>query len=137
MAHGVGDNMSHPVDRHVGRRVAEKRVSLGHNQNALGKALGVTFQQIQKYEKGTNRISASRLWDTARFLQVEVGYFFDGLSNDAMTGLSEASVALVGQPTRHTVEISRLALRLNARQQKLTLNLIRDMIEPGDGREAA
>ena len=54
-----GEDGPHPVDRHVGRRVCEKRIGLGYNQSDLGRALGLTFQQIQKYEKGANRISAS------------------------------------------------------------------------------
>ena len=61
MARGKGEDGPHPVDRHVGRRVCEKRISLGYNQSDLGRALGLTFQQVQKYEKGTNRISASKL----------------------------------------------------------------------------
>ena len=74
MARGTADGGPHPVDRHVGRRVCEKRISLGYNQSDLGKALGLTFQQIQKYEKGANRVSASKLWDIARFFKVDIGY---------------------------------------------------------------
>ncbi len=64
------EDCPHPVDRHVGRRVVEKRMALGHTQTDLAKALGLTFQQIQKYEKGANRISASKLWDMARRVQI-------------------------------------------------------------------
>ncbi|KAK0349776.1 hypothetical protein LTR94_031714, partial [Friedmanniomyces endolithicus] len=67
----------HPVDRHVGRRVQEKRLGLGLSQTALGKAVGVSFQQMQKYEKGQNRISASKLFEIADFLNVGIPYFFD------------------------------------------------------------
>ena len=73
MARGKGEDGPHPVDRHVGRRVCEKRLALGYNQSDLGRALGLTFQQIQKYEKGANRVSASKLWDIARFFKVEIG----------------------------------------------------------------
>ncbi|MGH7018335.1 MAG: helix-turn-helix domain-containing protein, partial [Brevundimonas sp.] len=71
MVRGAAEGGPHPVDRHVGRRVCEKRVALGYNQSDLGRALGLTFQQIQKYEKGANRVSASKLWDIARFFKVD------------------------------------------------------------------
>jgi transcriptional regulator with XRE-family HTH domain len=66
------------VDTHVGTRVRMRRVMLGVTQEALAGALGVTFQQVQKYEKGTNRISASRLQHISQILQVPVPFFFDG-----------------------------------------------------------
>ncbi len=69
-----------PVDRHVGARVKMRRVYVGLSQEKLGEALGVTFQQIQKYEKGANRIGASRLQLAAKVLGVPVNYFFDGAS---------------------------------------------------------
>jgi len=114
----------------VGRRVCEKRISLGYNQSDLGRALGLTFQQIQKYEKGANRISASKLWDIARFFKVDVGYFFQGLN--AQPGMAEGEA---GAPafdhdfpsTRYTIEIARLAPQLSSRQQKLALDMIREM----------
>ena len=68
-----------PVDIHVGARVRERRLSLGMSQDKLGKNLGLTFQQIQKYEKGTNRISASRLWGLSNLFGVSIEWFFDGL----------------------------------------------------------
>lgn len=67
-----------PVDRHVGSRVRMRRILIGMSQEKLGEALGLTFQQVQKYEKGTNRIGASRLQHIARHLGVPVEYFFDG-----------------------------------------------------------
>ncbi|GJD51313.1 hypothetical protein OPKNFCMD_4067 [Methylobacterium crusticola] len=67
-----------PVDRHVGHRVRVRRLLVGVSQEKLGDALGVTFQQIQKYEKGTNRISASRLQQIAEMLGVAVGFFYEG-----------------------------------------------------------
>lgn len=71
--------MGHPVDMHVGRRVRYRRWVVGMSQQALAAELGVTFQQIQKYEIGANRISASRLWAIARLLGVPVEFFFEGL----------------------------------------------------------
>lgn len=135
MVRGVGEDGPHPVDRHVGRRVCEKRISLGYNQSDLGRALGLTFQQIQKYEKGANRISASKLWDIARFFKVDVGYFFQGLG--AQAGMAEGEAAPFDHDfpsTRYTIEISRLAPQLSSRQQKLALDMIREMTgKPDEG----
>jgi transcriptional regulator with XRE-family HTH domain len=71
------------TDVHVGRRVRMRRMMLGMSQEKLGDALGITFQQVQKYEKGTNRISASRLQRIAEVLQVVVPFFFEGLPDGA------------------------------------------------------
>ncbi len=129
MARGKGEDGPHPVDRHVGRRVCEKRISLGYNQSDLGRALGLTFQQIQKYEKGANRVSASKLWDIARFFKVDIGYFFEGL------GGGQPGMADDGAPTfdhdfpatRYTIEIARLTPQLPVAKQKLALELIRSL----------
>ncbi|MDR3571896.1 MAG: helix-turn-helix transcriptional regulator [Candidatus Pacebacteria bacterium] len=67
-----------PIDRHVGSRVRMRRILLGMSQEKLGEALGLTFQQVQKYEKGTNRIGASRLQQISRTLNVPPAFFFDG-----------------------------------------------------------
>ena len=67
-----------PIDVHVGGRVRTRRLALGMSQEKLGTALGLTFQQVQKYEKGTNRVGASRLQHLARILQVSIGHFFEG-----------------------------------------------------------
>jgi transcriptional regulator with XRE-family HTH domain len=66
-----------PIDRHVGSRVRMRRIMLGMSQERLGEALGLTFQQVQKYEKGTNRIGASRLQQIAHILQIPVAFFFE------------------------------------------------------------
>lgn len=73
----------HPVDAHVGKRLRLRRNLLGMSQEALGKAVGLTFQQVQKYEKGTNRIGAGRLFDFAKILSVPIAYFFEGLEEGA------------------------------------------------------
>ena len=75
--------MKHPVDVHVGKRVRHRRWMVGMTQQQLAEKVGIKFQQIQKYETGMNRVSASRLWDIADSLDVPVGYFFDGLDGDA------------------------------------------------------
>ncbi len=71
------------VDDHVGKRVRERRREIGMSQTKLGNALGIAFQQIQKYEVGMNRVAAGRLWDIARILEVDVGYFFEGIERRA------------------------------------------------------
>jgi len=81
-----------PTDRHVGSRVRMRRMMLGMSQEKLGDALGLTFQQVQKYEKGTNRIGASRLQQIAHFLQVPVSFFFEGLP-DLPAGLEGTAEA--------------------------------------------
>jgi transcriptional regulator with XRE-family HTH domain len=75
--------LPNPVDRHVGSRLRSRRVEAGLSQEKLGEALGITFQQIQKYEKGLNRIGASRLQTAASVLSVSVNYFFEGAPQSA------------------------------------------------------
>lgn len=74
--------MKHPVDAHVGKRVRHRRWMMGMTQQQLGDKIGIKFQQVQKYETGMNRISASRLWDIAHALDVPIAYFFEGLETD-------------------------------------------------------
>ena len=74
------EHRASPIDVHVGSRVRLRRTLLGMSQEKLGEALGLTFQQIQKYERGVNRIGASRLFDLARVLDVPIGFFFDDMS---------------------------------------------------------
>lgn len=83
--------MAHVVDVHVGKRIRQRRWLVGMTQQKLAEAVGIKFQQIQKYETGANRVSASRLWDIADTLDVDVSFFFEGLKDEA-TG-SEASGA--------------------------------------------
>jgi transcriptional regulator with XRE-family HTH domain len=83
-----------PVDKHVGSRVRMRRMMLGMSQEKLGNNLGLTFQQVQKYEKGTNRIGASRLQQISHILQVSVSFFFEGAPTVGIgiraEGMSEA-----------------------------------------------
>lgn len=74
--------MAHPVDVHVGKRVRHRRWLIGMTQQQLAEKVGIKFQQIQKYETGANRISASRLWDIADALDVPVSFFFEGLEDE-------------------------------------------------------
>ena len=74
----MAKKVPNPIDVHVGSRVRIRRVELGMSQGKLGDALGITFQQVQKYEKGTNRMGASRLQHASQILNVAVAYFFEG-----------------------------------------------------------
>ncbi|XDA97562.1 helix-turn-helix transcriptional regulator [Sulfitobacter sp. LCG007] len=74
--------MTHVVDVHVGKRIRQRRWLVGMTQQRLAELVGIKFQQIQKYETGANRVSASRLWDIADALEVEVSFFFEGLKAD-------------------------------------------------------
>ena len=87
----------HKTDIHIGRRLRERRVSLGMSQSELAEKLGVSFQQVQKYESGANRISGSRLWDICTVLGIPVGYFFEGLD---------------GAPEEETKPLDRQSLEL-------------------------
>ncbi|QEX25300.1 hypothetical protein FRZ61_52470 [Hypericibacter adhaerens] len=69
-----------PIDVHVGARIRQRRTLLGMSQEKLGEAIGLTFQQVQKYERGANRVGSSRLFDLARVLDVPVSYFFEDMS---------------------------------------------------------
>ena len=90
----IAKKAPNPIDKHVGSRVRMRRMMLGMSQEKLGNSLGLTFQQVQKYEKGTNRIGASRLQQIAHILQVPVAFFFEGAPNVGgaarMEGMSEA-----------------------------------------------
>ena len=127
-----------PIDVEVGGKIKAQRRLAGMSQNILADRLGVTFQQIQKYEKGANRISASKLWDIARFFSVDVSYFFDGLSTRQGMAEDGAEAFVHDFPmTRQSIEISQLAPRLNPRQQKLVLEMMREMVTASEVAEPA
>lgn len=126
----------HPVDIHVGRRLRLKRTILGMSQEAVGKEIGVTFQQIQKYERGINRMGASRLFDFAKALGVPVSYFFEGYGDYAM---DEVSAYALGEPqagsyehekvnSRETLEVMRAYYRIKSPAlRKRIIELIKAM----------
>jgi transcriptional regulator with XRE-family HTH domain len=105
----------HPIDVHVGSRVRLRRTLLGMSQEKLGDAIGLTFQQVQKYERGANRIGASRLYDLSRVLDVPVSFFFD----DAPVGEAEPVSAAGG------VEEEPAPMELDPMAKRETLELVR------------
>jgi transcriptional regulator with XRE-family HTH domain len=119
-----------PIDRHVGARVRMRRMLAGVSQEKLGEALGVTFQQVQKYEKGSNRISASRLQQIAGILDVPVGFFFDGapVGDTPGGGFSDSvSSAYVSDflATSEGVQLTKAFVRItNARVRRRVIDLV-------------
>lgn len=124
-AKGEREHRASPIDAHVGARVRLRRTLLGMSQEKLGDALGLTFQQVQKYERGVNRIGASRLFDLARVLDVPIGFFFDDLppemggnvavrSRPALYGFAETQDGFDDENTnkRETLELVRAYYRI-------------------------
>lgn len=112
-----------PVDMYVGSRVRLRRTLLGMSQEKLGETVSLTFQQIQKYERGANRIGASRLYQLSQVLDVPVQFFYDGIENIAsgvvpVSGFSESEKPTFGEDTSHltrreTLELVRAYYRIS------------------------
>lgn len=118
------------VDRHVGNRVRMRRLLVSMSQEKLGELLGITFQQVQKYEKGSNRVSASRLYQIARVLGVPVQYFYDELKeDDGPSGFaeSEGADAIAGAlQSPDGVQIARIfSETTDPDKRKLILNAVK------------
>jgi len=135
----------HHVDRHVGRRLRLRRQLLGLSLERLGERLGLTFQQIQKYERGTNRLGASRLYEAARALEVDVGFFFadmaahDDVAAAAGERVEDAIVGSEGAPCpdvergRDTFELVRAFERIADRElRQRVLELVKAVAAAGD-----
>lgn len=107
--------MPHKVDVHVGKQLRMRRVMLGLSQETIGKAIGVTFQQVQKYERGVNRMGASRLYDFAKYLTIPVSYFFEGLEGMPATGVAEEPAPFEHDKmaSRETLEMMRAYYRIS------------------------
>jgi transcriptional regulator with XRE-family HTH domain len=128
--------ISDPIDVHVGSRVRLRRTLLGLSQERLGEAVGLTFQQIQKYERGANRIGASRMYDLAHVLDVPVSFFFDDMSDDvkqrdaAPMAVADDEDAPGAEPNplnrRETLELVRAYYRISsARVRKRMFELVK------------
>ncbi len=116
LGYGHGTGIPNPVDVHVGARLRQRRTLLGMNQTKLGSSIGLTFQQVQKYEKGTNRVSASRLYALSGTLDVPIEYFFSDMptavaASSPTLGRGRAKKLPSCQPdpvaTRETLELVR------------------------------
>jgi len=118
--------VKHPVDVHVGKRIRHRRWMVGMTQQQLADAVGIKFQQIQKYETGMNRVSASRLWDIARTLGVQIGFFFEGLSGEASNeGVVETDILA----NKEAMELVRAYYAIPEAQRKRLFDLARVLSE--------
>jgi transcriptional regulator with XRE-family HTH domain len=127
---------ANPVDVQVGSRVRLRRMLIGMSQERLGELLGLTFQQVQKYEKGMNRIGAGRLFDIARILGVSIDYFYEGLTGAASRGFSENDASPPVMEFISTSEGLQLALAFmrigDAKIRKHVLDLVRSLADDRD-----
>jgi len=119
-----------PIDIHVGSRVRLRRMMLGMSQEKLGEALGITFQQIQKYEKGTNRIGASRLQNISTVLSVPVAFFFEDAPTSAGSagGMAESSSDYVVDflSSSEGVQLNKAFVRIrDAKMRRRIIDLVR------------
>jgi transcriptional regulator with XRE-family HTH domain len=112
--------MRHPIDVHVGARIKLLRLQRAWSQTALGARVGLTFQQIQKYENGSNRVSVSRLFEMARALRVPISVFFDGLAAEEV----EPATATYREPTNVDYDIARLLDHVDDRRVKRQLSAL-------------
>eukprot|EP01013_Petalomonas_cantuscygni_P010646 TRINITY_DN23813_c0_g1_i1.p3 TRINITY_DN23813_c0_g1~~TRINITY_DN23813_c0_g1_i1.p3 ORF type:complete len:123 (-),score=30.71 TRINITY_DN23813_c0_g1_i1:344-712(-) len=116
--------MKHPVDVHVGKRIRHRRWMTGTTQQQLAEKVGIKFQQIQKYETGMNRVSASRLWDIADALDVQVSFFFDGLDEGAeVTSTSDMPSDVLSD--REALELLRSYYAIPENQRRRLFDLAR------------
>ena len=118
--------MTHPVDFHVGKRVRQRRWMVGMTQQQLAEKVGIKFQQIQKYETGMNRVSASRLWDISDALGVPISFFFDGL-NRKSDASSNANAAIPGDilADKEALELVRSYYSIPENQRRRLFELAR------------
>ena len=117
--------MAHPVDVHVGKRIRHRRWLVGMTQQQLAQHVGIKFQQIQKYETGANRVSASRLWDISETLEVPISFFFEGLEREQAQQSATDSVPpdLVGD--KEALELIRSYYSIPENQRRQFFDLAR------------
>src|ERR687892_27592 len=118
----AGRSRPQDVDRHVGARLRDRRIMLGLTQHQLAEMIGVTYQQAHKYERGINRISASRLYKAAQVLDIDVSYFFEGLQGG---GEFRATA-----PQRLLLELARNFTAVSREHQQAIGSLVRTLADP-------
>ena len=121
------DDIARAVNECVGKRIKMIRVTNGHSQETLGRVLGLTFQQVQKYERGSNKISADKLWRVAQNYNVELEYFFQDIDPGLMQSTAKIETGKQGRAPheRLRLEIGREARRLSPRILRAVLNVMR------------
>lgn len=121
--------MSHPVDVHVGTRIRHRRWMSGTTQQQLAERVGIKFQQIQKYETGMNRVSASRLWDIANVLEVPVSFFFEGMANAEPVEGDTANMPADIMTDKEALELLRSYYAIPENQRRRLFDLARVLSE--------
>ncbi len=117
--------MAHPVDVHVGKRIRHRRWMVGITQQGLAERVGIKFQQIQKYETGMNRVSASRLWDIAETLDVPVSFFFEGLDHKDPETTPANGIPADPMAEREALELVRSYYAIPENQRRRLFELAR------------
>ena len=121
--------MAHAVDVHVGKRIRHRRWMNGTTQQQLADAVGIKFQQIQKYETGMNRVSASRLWDIAHALDVPVTFFFEGFEQDQPAAESGSAMPTDILADKEALELLRSYYAIPENQRRRLFDLARVLSE--------
>ena len=124
--------MAHPVDLHVGKHLRQRRRLLGMTQQKLATMVSIRFQQVQKYESGANRISASRLWALSQALEVPVEFFFDGMEEERVASIhvngSSRDIAPADAfQNKETIDLVRAFYTLNEEPRRRLLDLAKAM----------
>ena len=117
--------MAHPVDVHVGKRIRHRRWLTGMTQQQLAEQVGIKFQQIQKYETGANRVSASRLWDISDSLTVPVSFFFEGLEGSDKSNADKSSVPADLMGDKEALDLVRSYYAIPENQRRRLFELAR------------
>lgn len=117
--------MTHPVDVHVGKRIRQRRWLVGMSQQQLAEQVGIKFQQIQKYETGANRVSASRLWDIAAALDIPIAFFFEGIGDPTVGASSETGVPSDLMSDKEALDLVRSYYAIPENQRRRLFELAR------------
>lgn len=135
---------ANPIDAQVGNRVRLRRMLIGMSQERLGELLGLTFQQVQKYEKGVNRIGAGRLFEVSRILGVPIDYFYEGVNGQMPGGDATAGVTADSPPIMEFVssgeglQLSLAFMRIrDPKVRKRVLDLVKSLVEDVEKEPAA
>src|SRR5947209_3163547 len=133
------DRLPNPIDRHVGLRIRLRRKELGVSQERLAEAIGLTFQQVQKYERAANRVSASKLWEMSRALSTNIGYFYEGLADDKERPGSNVPRRSMQEflMTPEGIELAAVFPKIpKARLRRKVLDLVRAMAGEADAADS-
>ena len=117
--------MARPVDLHVGKRIRQRRWLVGMTQQQLAEQVGIKFQQIQKYETGANRVSASRLWDISEAMEVPVNFFFEGIEQEVAAAGSSESVPADLMGDKEALDLVRSYYSIPENQRRRLFDLAR------------